>query len=315
MPFFTLLDTAIGLVLVFSLLSLLVSSICEAISQFLALRGKILSAGIAGMVTDPELREKLLLHPLIRSLGQIRKDGSWRPPSYIPADLFVTALLAEIRKAGEDPSEDKKTAPIANSFDALVELLDRLPASGTRDALLSLSASGEREIGAARKRFERWFDQTMDRTSGWYHRRMRLILLFIATLLVVPLNLDTVEMAETLWVSPAVRAGMVTIAEEQSKKVLPADGTATGDAGDSMKKLVDNVRNFGSLDLPLGWESEDLAETFETLRALLAKSFGLLVTILAAALGANFWYDILKRLIRIRAAGPPPDAVTDLETS
>jgi hypothetical protein len=36
------------------------------------------------------------------------------------------------------------------------------------------------------------------------------------------------------------------------------------------------------------------------------KAGGLLVSIFAVSLGAPFWFDVLQRFMRVRAAGKPP---------
>jgi hypothetical protein len=53
------------------------------------------------------------------------------------------------------------------------------------------------------------------------------------------------------------------------------------------------IINTPQLNDPAGW---------------LIKLFGLLVTGLAAAQGAPFWFDILKNVVNVRAAGANSDA-------
>ena len=46
----------------------------------------------------------------------------------------------------------------------------------------------------------------MERVSGWYKRRVQLILVGIATVLVLLLNADTLAAGRVLWRDDAVRA-------------------------------------------------------------------------------------------------------------
>ena len=62
----SILEIAIGMVFVFSLLSLLVTQINTLVLNVLNLRAKQLKEGLLHMVSDKELQAKILAHPLIR---------------------------------------------------------------------------------------------------------------------------------------------------------------------------------------------------------------------------------------------------------
>jgi hypothetical protein len=64
--------------------------------------------------------------------------------------------------------------------------------------------------------------------------------------------------------------------------------------------------NIAALESPLGlgWSMVDWSKVDP--RWWLYKIVGWLTTALAISLGATFWFDILKKLINIRAAGPTP---------
>ena len=42
--------------------------------------------------------------------------------------------------------------------------------------------------------------------------------------------------------------------------------------------------------------------------AILAKLFGLALTVGAVMLGASFWFDLLSKVMRVRSTGAPPPA-------
>ena len=46
----------------------------------------------------------------------------------------------------------------------------------------------------------------------------------------------------------------------------------------------------------------------DDLLAILAKLFGLALTIGAVMLGAPFWFDLLSKIMRVRSTGAPPPA-------
>lgn len=106
-----LIEVAIGLSLVFLLLSLLVSSVCEMLAGLFGWRAQYLWAGIETLLRSPDAREQVSRHPLIKGLaplpavarpvsGFLWKIGLVRGhgPSYIPSRTFALALLDVIRQ-------------------------------------------------------------------------------------------------------------------------------------------------------------------------------------------------------------------------
>src|SRR5450432_1894710 len=114
------LDTAIGLVFVLLLVSILVTTVNELISAVFRSRAKWLRIGIDHLL-GPDWAAKLYAHPLI--LGST-KDGTG--PSYIPSETYAMALLDLIYR--EAPS-------IRVARNALEDALGQTPTgTGTLDA-------------------------------------------------------------------------------------------------------------------------------------------------------------------------------------
>jgi hypothetical protein len=61
---------------------------------------------------------------------------------------------------------------------------------------------------------ERSFDDVMDRASGWYKRRVQLILFVLALGLVCVINADSAALAQRLWKDDALRAAVVSQAKQ-----------------------------------------------------------------------------------------------------
>src|SRR5690348_7131358 len=108
------LDVAIGLMFMFVMLSLLVTTVQESVASALRLRATNLYAALANLLADPQLArhpeyeqlvDDLYRHPLIKSLyrrspaSELAKRFDWRSPqpSYIPARTFAIALLDVLR--------------------------------------------------------------------------------------------------------------------------------------------------------------------------------------------------------------------------
>ena len=231
---FVALDVAIGLVFMYLLLAIICTAINEWIAGLFRLRARNLKTAIASLVDDPagpkkrgkgsattRLSDQVLEHPLIASI----KDGK-RGPSYIPAPRFVAALRDVIEP--EKPDAKKGDAPAAvakdvenvkNQLKALEKATPpRIRAAAVTDAVVE-NADRDKD-----DRIEEWFNQAMERSTGWYRRKVMIITVVVATVLTVLSNADTIAAARILWQHPTVRAAVVAQAQERVNRPRPAEG-------------------------------------------------------------------------------------------
>jgi hypothetical protein len=117
------LDTAIGLIFVFLLVSMLVTIANELVAAALMSRAKWLRLGIEKLL-DAEWAQKVYAHPLIDSTGArpgwIRHGG----PSYIPSRAFVNVLLDVVRQ---------EAGGVQGARDHIQALLDATPLDANAD--------------------------------------------------------------------------------------------------------------------------------------------------------------------------------------
>jgi hypothetical protein len=325
-------DVALGLIFLYLVLALVCSALNETVSAVLAWRAKMLRAGLvnllagdAGEKTGEQMVETLFNHPLMRGLirrkpprfitiGRGERKARMRYPSYIPARTFVAALLsrspAELAPpAGLSVDEHKlhlETA--AKEMDAAIAKIESKP---VREALTALRNQAGGDMHRFQHAAEMWYDDVMERVSGWYRRRVQLMLWIFGIVVVVALNADTVQIGRTLWSDKAVRAAVVARANDVAK--CPDIQNCNLDA------VGENVKSVQSLGIPLGWtgNGETWPEDWQSLvlKSLL-KALGLLMTAAALSLGAPFWFDMLSKVARVRSAGaPPPPAAAPARTS
>ncbi len=318
------LDVAVGLIFLYVVLALVCTTINEAISTIVGLRARFLQLGLlnllsaapynteAGLSTVRQLYGHPLVQGLIRpgrgpdpSLDPTRVKKWFRRspyPSYLPSRTFVAAITdlareAPNRLADADPAEAEAAhARIENASEGLERSLASIPNAALSEALLALYRSAGREAERFHHALEEWFDDSMERVSGWYKRRIQLILLLIGTLVVLALNADSLASGRVLWRDDAIRAAVVKQAEAASQQTL-----------DDVK-LEDAAKQ---LDLPLGWTlsfGDEPTQLPNDFFAWLAKFAGLALTIGAIMLGAPFWFDLLSKIMRVRATGAPPPA-------
>jgi len=299
-----ILDVAIGICFVYLLLGLICSTVNEMVSGWLGTRSKFLEKGIGRLLGNDALTRALYNHPLIRTLAA--NDGSARP-SYIPAERFVSALTDVLTGPGKSPSD-------------MAALKIGLAAAGNEklnEALTALLDRPGMDAAAARVHLEKWFDDGMERVSGWYKRDAQRNALILACLITVALNADTLRMARTLWISPTVSAVVVEQAKARAESARPGPQNPTASAPAApMQALTDQEQAL--LGEVTGWSGDQLppgSSFFGWLWSILrCHLFGWILTAIAVSLGAPFWFDTLNRFINIRSAGRTPDKGTQPPT-
>lgn len=231
-----ILEVAIGLILVYLVLSLLCSAIREMFEGYMKTRAAFLERGIRELLHDLEgtaLVSALYNHPQIHGLfkggydpGQIRNNGLMPPksglPSYIPSKNFALALL-DIVARGSDVDEAESahaSAPVISIATLRARITD-LANPPVQRALLSAIDTAVNDLDKARMNVEAWYDSTMDRVAGWYKRRTQVILLGLGIGLAVAVNANTITIAQRLYEDQTLREALVAQAEARTDSISP----------------------------------------------------------------------------------------------
>jgi hypothetical protein len=271
----TVLEVAIGMAMLYLLLAIFCTAANEWIARVMNARAATLESGLRELLAGQQsvaaggakLVDEFYGHPLI---GGLMKGG--RHPSYLAARNFAGVLMDLVtpEHAG------------AITFDQLEQGILSLPPGSVRRALLALIQNVNRDLNAAQKAIEGWFNDSMERVSARYKRRTQMWTLIVATLITIATNADTIHFAERLWLEPALRSMAVASAAH-----------ATMEASDAA------VAQLGQM---IGWQAQQdwsVAGWFE-------RVLGWLLTVGAVSLGAPFWFDTLNRFVNIRAEGRSP---------
>jgi hypothetical protein len=291
----TAIDVAIGLSFVFLLVSLMCSVLQEVVANITSWRGKHLRTGIMSMLNDPNmvgLARRLYAHPRIATLSLPGKL-----PSYIPSVTFAKALTDIIVEDGNLSA--KVDGPLAPFIKDAAGQVDKLEADLTQ-----------------------WYDQSMDRLSGWYKRNVQLVLLAIGFVIAVTLNIDSLQIARSLWTQPLLRDVVTQSAGkfyDENKPAITAQNTTAGDQNvgkgeqNAAKDRLETLqKTLEETNLPVGWTdkkwqfvtSPKLSKQY--IWTLLASLAGWFVTALASSLGTQFWFQTLGEALSLRAAGAKP---------
>jgi hypothetical protein len=279
-------DTVIGLVLMYFVLSLLCTVINEYIATWLALRATTLQDALQNLLDVPQLRRDFYNHGLIDG-ASAAVNG--KHVSYLSGTTFATALLGSL-----DPNK-----PIP-AFADLSQAIQNLPDSNIRDALLSHVTTAQGDVDRLRTGVATWFDQTMERVSGVYKRYLKWLSLAVGLGLAIAINADTFAIANALWGDDALRTEMSSVAGQvltDASKSNQATPPTTVTTISAVKNAEDELR-----PLPLGWTG-----AWPQRLSIVWKLAGLLLTALALSLGAPFWFDLLSMFMNVRGTGPKPD--------
>ena len=305
-------------------------------------------------VTNPKIGDYFYQHPLIKNYGSSKV---YPTPSYIASHNFSTVLIETLKdefnkrltdiadykyahSTGEEPIELIRQQLIHShnmvKIKEIIEFYGRhygTPWSSITDSIIEketwqlldmhLRESGfdyERYI----QRIENWFDDTMDRVSGWYKRQTQLILLLLGLTIAILFNVDAIQITQKLSTDREATAKLVELAVQTAdhykddprvQKTNPAEGgsTAVTDSSENYKiykeyqdrlnaivKLTSDTLKQANDILALGWdEAQKEALITNTGRKIL----GFVITAFAISLGAPFWFDLLNKLIRVRGTG------------
>lgn len=314
-----ILDVAIGMIFIYLLMALMVTALTELISAWLKWRAQNLIRGVRNMLTDEKLVQGIYSHPIVKSLY---KGG--KGPSYIPSRTFTLALLDLISPA--DPSGPRVITDIQNK-------LSKLPDGDLKKTLTVLLDDAQHDLRKFEESIEIWFNNSMERLSGWYKRKTQLVNVILAIVVTVLANADSISIAKSLSSDPALRSSVVAeaqkFAEANAGSIVPAQSPPANSEGaatdpETAKKaaqersiqvknqLEDYKEQIQNLGVPIGWterkpDVDDPRNPPNDLGGWAKKILGLLLTAIAISLGAPFWFDMLNKVINIRSAGKAPE--------
>lgn len=317
-----ILEVAIGVVFSFLLLSLVATALNEGVSSLVGLRAWTLERGLKKLLADPEgkqLVRMMYAHPMITSLAHpslaqrvlakfTRRPVESRPP-YIPAHTFSMVLMEVLVNAVVPDSPGGRPTGLIEVGNAVTLLPDRY--ENVKRSLLTLIDEADGDVKQARGNIEQWFNDSMDRVSGWYKRTAQAITVTIALAMCSALNADTLMIADMLYRNSIMRGAIVAAATE-SVRLSPNPS----DAFSTLTGVIETMNANDAIQVPLGWVTIEngvivtpaiSARMMPTdVKGWLSKAFGFIVSVIAISLGAPFWFGVLGGMVKLRLDGEPP---------
>ncbi|MEH1849401.1 MAG: hypothetical protein V7L25_31635 [Nostoc sp.] len=245
------------------------------------------------------------------------------PSEEFKTNLYmILASYKELKTGINDPNSEsyKKIKQVYGDIDQkFIDFVNNdLPDCVPNNLITSLGIIGQRsrikiddlteEVNQFKNEVETWFDRSMDRASGVYKRNAKGVAILIGILVAVLTNTDTFHLAKRLSQDSVIRSAITQSASQQTDFIKDPKATS------KIEKVLENA------SVPIGWQN--INQQFEPLdpkdpnRVYIRiwQGFklicGWILSGLAVAMGAPFWFDILNKVINVRNAGPKPVAYT-----
>jgi hypothetical protein len=279
-------DVVMGLVFVYLLYSLLATILGEMISSWIGIRGRLLRKAIERMLNDgyaangnnnsvnkscniidyffifqndnfgKSFAGKFYDYPSIKYLSEKKNEK----PSYISKELFAQTLTNMLLTKGKGCSEMEKI-----SFCLKFNTLAIQPQ--TLSYLRNLLESSKNDFSVFTTSLSNWFSETMDRTNGWYKRRMQCISFLLGLIIALSFNLDTISISRTLAKDKSAREQLVNLSIAASKdtalfKKNYSDTSLSAAGIDSSLRVVKNdIKDAGNIISP-GWTCDTCTKKY-----------------------------------------------------
>lgn len=294
-----ILDVAIGLVLIYLLLSLVCSALLEAVNEFFNRRGAALEKHLKGLMGEEVFAEFCTLPGFASLKSREPKIQEW-----------IAGVLGKVtwKRTHRIVSRLQEWVTVSR-FPSYIPDVDfaRLACAWHQKQSLGSEWHYEHEFGRSltrlkleigedevrfRTQLAAWFNSSMSRMAGRFRSKTNVQMGIVALLVVWCTNADTLRLANDMYRDPTVRNALV----EQAKAKVQTD--AKGDAGSTWAAESDNLKKDLAAVHLLGW-SETEPDRWSVP--------GYLITVLALMMGADFWFNALRNMVRIRTSLKPEE--------
>ena len=319
------LDIVIGLSVVMLLVSLVVTVLTQFVTNVMNTRGRHLLRGLGDLLQqiDPGLEQKtaraiagaVLTHPLI-------SEAMGRYGTVIHREELTKLLFDFAAGAGAARLEDGARTALRSTLAKQGVASPEAVLDNIRSVALQLEASNPELANNARQnlailseaaspfvaRVNGWFDQTIDRVSQRFTYSTRGVTFACGVLVALLLQLDALALVDRLSVDDGLRNSLTEMAVKLQNAPPPAaaaGGQAGGAAGMASLRLSpenrDAIQTLATKGLitvprtPAEWGEEWKPERVGP------RLPGIVLSALLLSLGAPFWYNALKNLLRLRS--------------
>ncbi len=335
------LETAIAVILIIVIFSIVTYVIQELIAANFEYRGKMLKKSLHLLLdtkAGQAVADAIYAHPQIKKL----RDEKDKLPAYVPAANFALALIDKVGEVAPNAAGNPLYTNFKNGIGAFAG------SNGDLQTLLNNYVATSKDLQELQANIEKWYNEYMDRVTGWYKKNTRFTLRIIAAAIVIAFNIDLVKITQVIHTNEQVRTPLVIAGEDmadkadyvknlyesnvnsrlalikESYKDTMSKATAANSADTTeIKKLIAKEQDslltnytknqaiemkslLAKIDvpgLPIGWDNPDW-KSFK--KGFLLTIIGWFLATTAISMGAPFWFDLLIKIVNIRRTGIKP---------
>ncbi len=290
------LEVALGLIVVYYILGSIISLITQWINEFFETRGKALERYLVKIVGDKKVGDFVSL-PQLQSLRPIRYKsplsvfGAVTEPKKIEKIPVATLVDAFFDFSGLTAKQELNLLQLA-------ELVDKMPDSEGKRALISWINQGVTSIADLRTRTTAYFTGMMDQAAATFRANARSFVIILSIGISILFGTDSIQLAKTLWTNAEARA----LAVAKAQMVVAQEGVDV--------PVKDLLQELSDLTINLGWWQTERpaagANVTDWMMFVILKVIGLGLTAAAVSQGSSFWYDLLKKLASPTSGGGKP---------
>lgn len=324
----TLLEIIVALIFIYLTSSLIISELQEQLAALLEFRARNLKKALEIFLGKETVKSLYNNDSLLSSFNQYTnpRTGNSAGPSYVEPKVLAASLISLVNSKLSDNEKLLKADFLGkNLVEEKTGIFKKLASISDFSKIDKLAIDRLIEIGDSTKlkhdnptlenfidEIANTFTQIMERTSGVYKRNAKGVSFAFGFLAAALLNIDSFYVIEQLSKNPNLRQGINQVATEVIKNNEPCFKDAQADPTKVAKckeKLQVSVKDLEKINqpLPIGWNEKGWfnGEQIKEQNGLLQAIFGWLMTGVAVAMGAPFWFDILGKFINVRNTGKP----------
>lgn len=331
-----ILEVAVSIIICWMLFSIFCSMIHETLVQIKGERGRFLKKYILKQMYDNPNQINWGSLMYTNSNIDLLSRAYNKPSSQISPKIFSETLIETVAHShmvqslkATIPAVTEYKSPLLNDFAYATKVLipsdvmTFLQGALERSRIKAVNENGideEKLYNVLVEEVSGWYGQLCDMTTIWYKKATKTRLFFMALIISVAINVDSVKLFEYFTDNPEARSEVLKYyaANEAylEKMAHKYDASAGADLSVERKAELDSIKadlkvftaKTDSLikanKIPVGWDFSEknapatkdakVAEQGSGKNSVPFWGLGFVITAFAASMGAPYWYSVLK---------------------
>jgi hypothetical protein len=285
---------AIGLILLYLVVAVLVGSIVELINTFISYRARRLEIFFKALFQNSGIDSNAFYKAAVATPSLYK----FTRPSQITPEEFSIALFAVLHETNPAKSADGVLQLPEYTIREMKERTKALPDSPLRRTLAALIVTAEHgqfdhamdDVAKLRTAIEQWYQRALSRVNGWYKRDSTVTVFLVAYLIAIMFNMDAVAIINSAIQSSSLRAviaahasinpaleptstapaSVSTASATQAATVQSTPSSVSPIAQSTNSSVVSAVTSqieseMNQLKLPIGWPDRDMNDPTKTI--------------------------------------------------